>query len=91
LCCASSSGIHFRSLYAHAKTSLNSFNSYSTSNTLPISNCALIFTIYGFALVPRLNFINYWSLVNVHLAMCNFCVLMFAKVSSTTTFPSWCL
>jgi hypothetical protein len=38
---------------------LNSFNSYSTSNILLIFSCGVIFTICGFASVPRLIFINY--------------------------------
>ncbi len=58
-CCASFGGIFFKSLYVHAKTSLNSFNSYSTSNILLIFSCGVIFTICGFASVPRLIFINY--------------------------------
>ncbi len=49
----------FQILYVHAKTSLNSFNSCSTSSTLPISNCALLFTVGGFASVPI-------SLINIH-------------------------
>jgi hypothetical protein len=40
-------GIPVRSLYVHAKTYLNFFNNYSTSNTLHVSNYALIFNIYG--------------------------------------------
>jgi hypothetical protein len=41
LCYVNSGGIPFKSLYVHAKISLNSFNSYSTSSTLLISSCAL--------------------------------------------------
>jgi hypothetical protein len=48
-------------LYVHVKTSLNFFNGCSTSHTLHVLNCALIFTNYGFALIPKLNFINCWS------------------------------
>jgi len=40
LCYASFRWNAFQSLYVHAKTSLNSFNNYLTSNILPISNCA---------------------------------------------------
>jgi len=87
MCCANSSGIPFKSLYVHAKTSLNSFNNYYSSNTLHVSNYALIFTICGFALVHRLNFINCWSWVNIHPPICNSYVLIFAKVSSTMTLP----
>jgi hypothetical protein len=91
MCCASSSGIPFKSLYVHAKTSLNSFNNCSTFNTLFISNYALVFTMCGFALVPRLNFINYWSLINVHQSICNSYALIFARVSSITTLFGWWL
>ncbi len=83
LCCASFREILFRSLNVHAKTSLNSLNNFSTSRTLPISNYALIFTIYGITLVPRLSFINYWSLVNIHPTICNSCAFIFVGVSST--------
>jgi hypothetical protein len=58
-------------MYVHAKTSLNSFNSCSTSSTLFISSYALIFTMCGSTLVSRLSFINCWFLVNVHPIICN--------------------
>jgi hypothetical protein len=85
LWCASFNGISFRSLYVHAKTSLNSFNSCSVSNTLSISNCALIYTNCGFASIPELNFINCWFLINVHPTIYNSCTLIFYGISSTTT------
>jgi hypothetical protein len=71
-------------LYFHVKPSLNSFNNYSTSNTLHVSNYALIFTIYGFALIPKLSFINCWFSINIHPTIYNFRALIFARVSSTT-------
>jgi hypothetical protein len=70
---------------------LNSFNNCSNSNTLHVSNWALIFTIYGFASLLRLNFINCWSIINVHQVICNSCALMFVGVSSIATLPGWCL
>jgi hypothetical protein len=89
LCCANSSGILFSSLNVHAKTSLNSFNIWPTSNTLHVFNCALIFTICGYALIPKLSFINCWFLVNVHPAIYNSCDLIFVGVSSIAILPSW--
>jgi len=77
MCYAHFSGIPFQSLYVHAKTSLNSFNNCSTSSTFLVSSYALIFTICGSTLVPKLNFINCWSLVNVNLATYNSYVLIF--------------
>jgi len=72
MCYVSFGGIPFRSLYIHVKTSLNSFNNYSASSC-------------GFALIPKLKFINCWSLVNVHPIICNSCVLIFVGVLSTIT------
>ncbi len=91
MCYVNSSGILFKNLYVHAKTSLNSCNNYSSSNTLHVSKCALIFTIYGSTLVPKLNFINYWSSINIHPATCNSYELIFARVSSIATLLGWCM
>jgi hypothetical protein len=91
MCCDGSNGIPFKSLYVHAKTSLNSFNSCSTFNTLFISNYASVFTMCGSASVPRLNFINCWYLINVHPSIYNSYALIFGGVSSITTFFGWWL
>ncbi len=91
MCCANFGGIPFKYLYVHAKTSLNSFDNCFSSNTLHDSNCALIFTIYGFTSIPRLNFINCWSSINIHPTICNSCALILVGVSSIATFPSWWL
>jgi hypothetical protein len=91
MCCASFSAIPFISLYVHAKTSLNFFNDCSIFNTLFISSYALVFTMCGSASIPRLSFINFWSLVNVHPSICNSYALNLAGVSSTITFSGWWL
>jgi hypothetical protein len=64
------------------KKSLNSFNNCSSSNSLPISSYALIFTICGFALIPIFSFINFLSSVNVHPAIYNSCALIFVGRST---------
>jgi len=91
LCYANFGGIPFKSLYVHAKTSLNSFKNCSNSNTLHVSNYALIFTICGSALVPKLSFINCWSLVSIHLVIYDSCAFIFARVSSIATLLGWWL
>ncbi len=70
---------------------MNSFNSYSIFNTLFISNYALVFTMCGFASIPRLSFINCWSLINVHPFIYNSYAVIFVGVSSTTTLSGWWL
>jgi hypothetical protein len=87
MCWTIYNGITFRSLFVHAKMSLNSFKSSISCDKW--SSEIFTFTCYTFSLVPKLILVNYSSSITIQLTMVTCCIHYWASVSSMIISPTF--